>query len=101
LNKGHKYFFVDKHNFLFKRVWLIFEELKVRNYKLDANPGEWEDLSEGFDDEFFGEYVPDLEAMAVSNQRILERISQKPDWYRYKGEVKDLEFFKKLINENE
>ncbi len=98
LNKGHKYFFVDKMNFLHDRVWKIYEELKVRNFKLDTSPNDWEELTEGLDEEFFDNfYEPEVDALALSNERILERISQRSDWYRYKGEVKTVEFFKELM----
>lgn len=99
LNKGHKYFFVDKMNFLHDRVWKIYVELLKRsNYRPSTTPNDWEELTEGLDEIFFdNSYIPTLQDTIISTERIVQRLSEKPNWYRYYGEVKDVEFFKNLM----
>jgi deoxyribonuclease (pyrimidine dimer) len=98
LNTGHKYFFVDKLKFLSGRFWKILAELDAREYKtFSGAPWEWEYSLEKIPDEYFNDYVPDYIALELSEQRLLERIDQRPNWYRYKGEIKDLQFFKDLL----
>lgn len=98
LNKGHKYFFVDKLDFLNWRFVCLTMHLRIRKFELEQESiDRWFDWIEKAPDEFFGNYEPDQKALDLSNERIIERISQKPDWYRYKGEVKDVEFFRNLL----
>lgn len=83
LNKGHVMFFYNKKKFLQNRWLELIEELYDRGFNIDpaARIVKWKDL-----DKFPQvHWVPDQDALLVNNQRIQERIAQKPHWYRYKG----------------
>ena len=97
LNKGHKYFFVDKMRFINDRYSLLYYELIHRKYEVAYDIEKWWDSIKDFPREFVNDYKPDELAMFSSNERIIERISQRPDWYRYKGEIKDVKFFTDLL----
>jgi deoxyribonuclease (pyrimidine dimer) len=99
LNKGHKYFFVDKLDYLDGRYTELTLELRRRGIKFEYQSLiKWSEWLHGIPEEFYGNYRPDYIALELSEQRILERIGQRPDWYRYKGEIKDLQFFSSLLN---
>lgn len=97
LNKGHKYFFVDKMRFINDRYTDLYLELQERKYDVDYRMSEWWNLIKDFPSEFINSYKPDADALELSEDRLIERISQRPNWYRYKGEIKDLQFFKDLL----
>lgn len=102
LNTGHVKFFMNKIGFLKERHNLLLQELLHRGYNVS------EDSANGFDKrvsdvpaEFMHGYTPSRRAADVSKERILLRISEKPEWYRYKGEQKSVEFFKELMENDE
>jgi deoxyribonuclease (pyrimidine dimer) len=83
LNKGHVLFFFDKKEFLFERWNLLIDELYKRGYSIDpsARTVHWYAL-----DKFPQiQWQPDQEAVSINMERIVERINQKPHWYRKYG----------------
>lgn len=86
LNKGHVRFFYDKGGFLKKRYAEIKAELVNRGFNLSEDR---EDNFGYFLESEMNDWVPTEEDKAVSLERINERVSQKPEWYRYYGKVVD------------
>lgn len=102
LNTGHISFFMDKIDYLTERYYHLTEELEKRGYVLsEASLQNYYDWIEKVPDEFFkSQYKPTARGKALIIERITLRISEKPQgWYRYYGEVKNLEFFVKLMGD--
>lgn len=83
LNAGHVKFFYNKGKFLHKRYLMLIAELGVRGYKLD--PNRKADFQVFIDNNLYHDWTPEREAFTINKQRIIERINQKPHWYRYYG----------------
>ena len=95
LNKGHVTFFFNKMKFLTERYKLLTEELINREYTL----GSGDDFSV-FTHDIPGEFThvvwqPNATEVAVNVERILLRISEKPDWYKFQGEKLDPSFYER------
>ena len=95
LNKGHVTFFFNKMKFLTDRYKLLTYELVKREYSISAG----DDFSIFCNDlpkEFSQvDWQSDKKEVAVNVERILLRISDKPDWYKHQGEKLTAEFYKK------
>lgn len=93
LGKGHMKFFKNKVLYLSKRHKEIKKEMISRRFKAEKslninlvslkNKKSWK---------------PKKEDLDIIKERILYKLNKKPDYYRYKGEKKPVEFFKKLLN---
>lgn len=81
LNTGHVYFFYDKGLYLYKRFEQIKLEMINRGWVADKifPLNEWPQSS-------INDWKPTEKDYKIIKERILLRISQKPDWYKYKGE---------------
>lgn len=94
LNKGHGKCLYDKFRFIENRFQELLDEMKSRNFKTDYDTL---DLSQ-IPTEFFGNYTPTDEAIKINVERILLRISDKPYWYKYRGQNMDWgEFYKREV----
>ena len=82
LNKGHVKFFYDKGNYLSNRYLELVEEMHRRNMKTDPlrifKREQWPD-------ELFNNWLPNINDLNIIRERIAEKISLKPDWYRWNG----------------
>ena len=79
LNKGHGTFFYDKGKYLSKRYESIRNEMISRGMK----PDETRIFKrEQWPDELYNDWLPTLEDEKIIRDRLDERISQKPNWYR-------------------
>lgn len=86
LGKGHVSFFYDKGKYLTKRYEELKAELLRRGYNINVNSPL--DPDGMFKDERFNkDYLPTPEALAITGQRIAEKIALRPGWYRYEGKV--------------
>lgn len=74
LGSGHVNFFVDKIAFLNERYKALCSEWKRRGY--NVNQISEEDLLFGIDKSFINEYVPTDEAIALSVERINQRLME-------------------------
>ena len=80
LNSGHVYFFYNKGKYLHNRYKELIDEMKKRGF----NP----DKSRVFptkvfkDNGLYNDWMPNIEDYKIIRQRIEERISAKPNWYR-------------------
>lgn len=83
LNTGHVKFFFNKKKYLLNRWLDLIEELNHRGYEIDPSSRtvHWNSL-----DKFSQiEWSPTDQDKVVNLQRLQEKISQKPAWYRYRG----------------
>ncbi|MFH2020648.1 MAG: pyrimidine dimer DNA glycosylase/endonuclease V [archaeon] len=92
LGKGHMKFFKDKLHYLRDRHELLKKEMRTRGFRASITIS----LSE-FPRELHGSYVPTSEAIGIIKQRITQKLLQKPSYYRYYGEYRELKFFLGLI----
>lgn len=98
LNTGHVTFFYDKMNFLSDRYMLLTDELLTRKYNIqmhDMSDIFYRDIPPQFKSI---EWEPDVNDITVNVERILLRISERPDWYRYHGELVENGYFGVLYN---
>lgn len=86
LNSGHVKFFYDKGIYLSKRFRQIREELHRRGFNLDPSIKFDNGL---FPDGFRNDWIPTADAEQLIRNRIAERISQRPGFYRYYREKID------------
>ena len=83
LNKGHVTFFYDKMGYLSERYELLSEELRLRGYRKELEWNTFTEYCDNIPSEFFTSYNPTVKALDIIRLRIQERISLKPDWYKY------------------
>lgn len=96
MSTGHVRFFYNKMLFLYQRYIKLSDELRTRDYSIaEHDPTEL----------FLAGIVPEMqdpmwepskEEIAISVERISTRLNEKPDWYRYYGDVKSPKFFTDL-----
>lgn len=97
LNKGHVTFFYDKMNFLSDRYSMLTDELVKRGYELQTH-----DVSDIFynniPEEFKTiEWSPTKYEIKINVERILLRLSERPNWYRYTGKLETYQWFKNIL----
>lgn len=87
LNKGHVTFFYDKGRYLQRRYNEICKELRRRkiNYNRKAVFDNEDVFKKLVTAQFRLDYWPTDEALELIEQRIQERIDEKPEWYRHYG----------------
>lgn len=81
LNKGHCSFFYDKGKYLHNRYNLLKAEMVARGFspQFDFPRSNWPD-------HLYNDWQPTEADMNIVRDRIKLRVSEKPNWYRYKGE---------------
>ena len=95
LNKGHVTFFFNKMKFLTERYRLLTEELNAREYRINAG-ADFSIFCVDLPKEFSHvAWQSDKHEVAINVERILLRIDDKPDWYKYYGEKLDSAFYER------
>lgn len=84
MGAGHVYFFYNKGKYLYRRFRAVQAEMSNRGMATDAVFP-----VDNWPDRLFNDWEPDDAAIAVSRERISQRVSEKPGWYKYYGEVID------------
>lgn len=85
LNTGHGYFFYNKIGFIIKRFNEIIQEMQSRGFATNYTT-----LSIDWIPEYLkNDYTPPNKEILVSLERIEDRISQKPEFYKYRGNQQD------------
>lgn len=74
MGTGHETFFFTRLQYLVDRYQELTNEMLARGYK--ANPVPIENLVEGIDKSWFGNYTPTQKAQVISRQRIAERLEE-------------------------
>lgn len=96
LNAGHVTFFFDKARWLEYRYNQLTQELLNRGYNI-AEHDTYEIFYEGLPAEFTTKnWAPDEAEISINVERILLRISEKPNWYRMCGSLVSYEYFHAL-----
>lgn len=84
LGKGHVKWAVKHGNFCLTRYYYICEEMKYRGFKVNYP---YEDLAKIAEDNqvtwYTENYHPTEEEIELSRNRIIEKINQKPNWYKW------------------
>jgi deoxyribonuclease (pyrimidine dimer) len=83
LNKGHVLFFYDKMQYLSERYDSLSEELRLRGYRKELEWNAFAEYCEGIPSDFYTNYTPTPNALGIIRNRIQERISLNPNWYKY------------------
>ena len=93
-NLKHPYrFFHNKLKYLEKRHLQLRQEMINRNF----NPQLFVNL-DGYPTDRLNDFVPNNTHIRRVEERIIQRLKEKPDWYRYHSEYKNPEFFMELMN---
>lgn len=82
MGKGHVKFFSDKTKFLMTRQLELIHELLCRGFKINFDQAKLYEQYSSIDKRFKNGYTPTDEEVAISRQRIEEKLSAKPGWYR-------------------
>lgn len=88
LNTGHTYFFYDKNAFLERRLGQIVEEMKNRGFQtnhIELIDDSYDYNMRVWDDEWWNDWQPTEEALAINMERIVYRLSTKEGWYKFWG----------------
>lgn len=92
LGTGHITFFKNKLRYLKERHKLIKEEMKKRGFYARKTI-----RFNGIDKKLINNWKPKKDDFNIIEERLIWKISQKPKWYRYYGNVRNIDFFKDLI----
>jgi len=84
LGTGHMTFFYNKLLFLAKRQEELIAECLKRGINITFTTGiDYSDIPSSW----LNDYVPTHKAIALSQERLNEKIMMQPDWYRYQWET--------------
>jgi deoxyribonuclease (pyrimidine dimer) len=83
LNKGHAYMWFDKYGYISKRFDAVVQEMKNRGFQTNFDKLNFD----GIPSEAFGDYNPTQNDIRINLDRVLLRISDKPQWYKFQGET--------------
>lgn len=94
LNEGHIKYFKDKLKYLYNRQKAIRQEMINRGFNttLDLN---WK-LSD-FPVELRNDWKANENDKIIIRDRIKEKLSKKPEWYKYYGEHYNLDYYIGLL----
>jgi deoxyribonuclease (pyrimidine dimer) len=84
LNKSHCYFFYNKGQYIHKRYDALRREMINRGFdpQHDFPREKWPD-------ELYNDWAPSEDDKNIVRERISQRISERPNWYRYRGQLVD------------
>ena len=85
-------FYQDKLLYLKHRHEDLIEEMKKRKFK----PKKTVDIND-FHFDRLNDWEPKKEHIERIKERIIQRLNEKPNWYRYYGEYKTPEFFEEMM----
>ena len=80
LNKGHVYFFYNKGKYLNNRYQKLILELEKRGFKLSKDRFFTKEIF--IDNNLYNDWEPSLDDYTIIRERIKNKISMKPEWYR-------------------
>lgn len=93
LNTGHVTFFYDKLFFLKNRFDILTDECHQRGFDISPFNFETEDYIRVFNYIGQKDWTPTKADIQVNIDRIAQRLNERPDWYRYYGDVYSPDFF--------
>jgi len=83
LNGGHAYMWFNKFGYIDKRFKAIVGEMRNRGFQTNFTELNYTDIPE----DAFGDFEPTQSDIRVNLDRILERVADKPKWYKYHGKT--------------
>jgi deoxyribonuclease (pyrimidine dimer) len=92
LNTGHVTFFYDKLTWLKFRYEELTQELLSRGYKL-SDIREYDVYINDIPLMFHGSFAPNFNEKKINIDRIVQRLNEKPTFYRFHGDVVAPSFF--------
>jgi deoxyribonuclease (pyrimidine dimer) len=92
LGKGHIKFFKNKLSYLHKRHELLKKEMRKRRFNAQKSMN-----IKKLPKILHGDYNPDRKALRIISKRIMQKLKNKKDFYRYYGEKRKEYFFVRLI----
>lgn len=84
LNKSHCYFFYNKGQYIHNRYDDLRREMIARGF----DP-QHEFPREVWPDNLYNDWTPSERDKNIVRDRISTRIKERPNWYRYRGEIVD------------
>ncbi len=93
LNIGHVIFFYDKLLFLKNRFNILTDECYQRGFNITPFVFENEDYTQVYNRVGQVSWKPTKADIQVNIDRISQRLNERPDWYRYYGDVYSPDFF--------
>lgn len=93
LNSGHVYFHYNKLLYLQKRYDALKQELIKRGFNLDPNR---KIGTKEYPKRLYNDWSPSKEDFAVIKERLILRINQKPNFYRYYRKPISNDFVKEM-----
>ena len=82
IGTGHVRFFYDKLLFLQKRHQALVKEAQKRGFRITLT----EKISlKSFPNQYCQDFIPSEQDLKISQQRILEKLQAKPDFYTFYG----------------
>ena len=99
LNTGHVTFFYNKLQFLKERFGLLTDECYQRGFDITPFDFETEDYKFVYNtiDQIY--WLPTENDILVNIERIVQRLNERPNWYRYYGDVYTPDFFTDRYNQ--
>lgn len=99
LNAGHVLFFYNKMRFLHNRYVALTREL-VENRYYDLQPHYANEIFyHGIPTEFIiTDWQPVVADITINVERIMLRLGEKPEWYKYYGKTTSPDYFKALYD---
>lgn len=83
LNAGHVSFFLDKGKYIADRYQQLIREMENRGFSPQLTEIDTTVWPEGY----FNDWQPTEHDKNIVRERIAIRMSQRPGWYRYRGQV--------------
>lgn len=95
LGAGHVSFFYNKEKYLFTRWKQLIKELKHRGFQVDPSAREvdWS----VFDTVKQVQWEPTASDRIINFERIVQRFSMKPNWYKYRGKSISVGVYVKVV----
>ncbi|MFC0820734.1 pyrimidine dimer DNA glycosylase/endonuclease V [Moraxella marmotae] len=88
LGTGHVCFFYDKLAFVERRYFLLKAELQRRQYQFTPKD-DIVNFRQQIDGRLYQDFQPQAADVALSVSRLFDKIADKPNWYRWHGDVID------------
>jgi deoxyribonuclease (pyrimidine dimer) len=98
LGRGHINFFKDKALYLMRRLQSIREEMLSRGYEPSKTITEIGDFYiPKIPEVHLQNWHPTVRDFEIIKERLIEKHSQKPDWYTYYGRTKSIDEYSAIL----
>lgn len=97
LSTGHVLFFYNKLEFIEQRYFALRDEVLKRQFNITLKDS-IVDYRQHIPSLFYQSFTPNQQDLTISIQRIIDKIKEKPDFYRLYSEKIDAEHYIQLLN---